>query len=179
LEYDRRVMKNLIVLIILVLIGFAIWKIIEAKKIENDELNAISKLPPSVANVVAQMDATQQAAFFAEYQKNKKSLVTAYILVFVFASYYFYFRKPVFNILLWFALALFGFGAIWIFIDLFRMPSIRREYNNEVARNALQTLSLGNSFGGLTNSEPTTPSNSTGVADPPDPIDQSENSDNA
>jgi uncharacterized membrane protein YagU involved in acid resistance len=171
--------KTLILLIVVVLLGLAIWKIVEAKKIENDELNSVSKLPPSVANVVAQMDATQQAAFFAEYQKNKKSLVTAYILVIVFASYYFYFRKPGLNILLWIASAFFGIGTIWIFIDLFRMPSIRNEYNNNVARNALQTLSLGNSFGGVTNIQPATPSASTDVVDPPSSVDQSEKPDNA
>lgn len=143
--------KTVILLVIVVLIGLAIWKIIQAKAVEDEELNSISKLPASVGNVVARMDPSQQAAFFAEYQKNKKSLVVAYVLVICFATYYFYFRKPGMNILLWFASILFGIGTIWIFIDLFRMPSIRREYNANVARQALQTLSMGSAFGGQAN----------------------------
>ena len=144
-------MKTVILLVVLVLIGLAIWKIVQARAVENEELNSISKLPASVGNVVARMDASQQAAFFAEYQKNKKSLVTAYILVICFATYYFYFRKPGLNILLWIASLAFGLGTIWILVDLFRMPSIRREYNANVARQALQTLSMGSAFGGQAN----------------------------
>jgi O-antigen/teichoic acid export membrane protein len=139
--------KSLIIIVGIVLLGLAIWKIVQARAAENDELNSISKLPASVGNVVARMDPTQQAAFFAEYEKNKKSLVVAYVLWIVFAVYYFYFRKPGLNILLWIAMMIVGIGTIWWIIDLFRMPSIRREYNANVARQALQTLSMGSAFG--------------------------------
>jgi len=139
-------MKTVGILIFLIALGLVIWKIMQARSEEDAELNSISKLPASVGNVVAQMDPSQQAAFFAEYQKNKKSLVVAYVAWILFAVYYFYFRKPGWNILLWVAFILFGVGTIWWIVDLFRMPSIRREYNEGVARQALQTLSLGSAF---------------------------------
>jgi len=43
----------------------------------------------------------------------------------------------------WFTLG--GFG-IWWLVDLFRMPSIVRGCNEQIAREALQTLALGNAF---------------------------------
>jgi TM2 domain-containing membrane protein YozV len=152
-------MKTVGILIFLIALGLVIWKIIQARSEEDAELNSIAKLPASVSNVVAQMDPSQQAAFFAEYQKNKKSLVVAYVAWYLFAVHYFYFRKPGWNILLW-ACFLFGglltfvligfpilvLAGIWWIVDLFRMPAIRREYNEGVARQALQTLSLGSSF---------------------------------
>jgi TM2 domain-containing membrane protein YozV len=138
-------MKDLIVLIVIVALGAAIWAAYRAKASEDQELNSLQSLPSSVSNVVAAMSPQQQAAFFEEYQKNKKSLVTAYLLWFFFSVYYFYFRKPGWNIALWLTM-LVGVGYVWWIVDFFRMPSIRREYNAARAREVLQTLSLASSF---------------------------------
>jgi Flp pilus assembly protein TadB len=142
-------MSGLEWVILLAVIGLVVWKVKQAKAEEDAELNSLAKLPSSVSQVVTQMNPQQQAEFFNEYQKNKKSLVIAYITWLIFAVYYFYFRKPGWNIALWIAFVAFGVGFIWWAVDFFRMPSIRREYNADVARQALQTLSLGSSFGHL------------------------------
>ncbi|MHB1733752.1 MAG: TM2 domain-containing protein [Ferrimicrobium acidiphilum] len=153
-------MKVIEFIILIVIIAAAVWAIRNAKAKDDSELNSINLLPSSVGNVVAQMNASQQAAFFAEYQKNKKSLVVAYVCWLIFGVYYFYFRKPGWNIALWIASFLF-IGEIWWIVDFFRMPSIRREYNTNVARQALQTLSMGAAF----NRGPITPP----LQDPPMP----------
>jgi len=154
-------MKILIVIIILAAIGAAVWKIIQAKAEENTELNSVAKLPPSVGHAVAQMDPNSQAAFFHEYQKSKKSLAVAYFCWLFFSVYYFYFKKPGMNIVLWITF-FFGVGEIWWIIDFFRMPSIRRDYNEGVARQVLHTLSIGAAFNNQPKQPPNVPGSTPG-----------------
>jgi len=148
--------KFLLILVIVLAAGAAVWKIVQARAEENAELNSISKLPASVGHVVAQMDTNTQAAFFHEYQKNKKSLVVAYVCWFFFSVHYFYFKKPGWNIALW-ASYFIALGFVWWVVDFFRMPSIRRDYNEGAARQAIQTLSLGSSFGQVHSPNPVPP----------------------
>ena len=133
------------VIIILIIIGAVVWKYRQAKALENEELNSIQQLPPTVGRAVSMMDPTSQSAFFAEYQKNKKSLATAYILWFFFGLHYAYFRNIKLQIIFWIS-CLFGIGLIWWAVDFFRMPSIRGEYRSATARQALQTLQFGDTF---------------------------------
>ncbi len=100
-------MKIFVILFILAAIVGAIWKISQAKAEENAELDSVAKLPPSVGHVVAQMDLDSQAAFFHEFQKNKKSLAVAYIAWLTLGVHYFYFKKPGLNIALWITYFLF------------------------------------------------------------------------
>jgi TM2 domain-containing membrane protein YozV len=153
--------KIIIVLIVLVAIGAAIWKIVQARAEENAELNSVAKLPPSVGHVVVQMDANSQAAFFHEYQNRKKSLVVAYVCWLFIGVYYFYFKKPGMNIVLWIT-CLTPVGWVWWIVDFFRMPSIRRDYNEGVARQALQMLSLGTAFKHVYPQQPPSPPQPTG-----------------
>jgi len=138
-------MKFVIILVVLLAVGATAWAVVQARRVENEELNAIGKLPASIGHVVAQMDPSQQAAFFHEYQSRKKSLVSAYLGWLFFGVYYFYFKQPVLNALFWAAWVV-GIGEVWWIIDFFRMPSIRRTYNEDVARQALQTLQMGQAF---------------------------------
>jgi len=133
------------IVIILALIGLVVWKYNKAKALENEELNNIRKLPPTVGRAVSMMDPASQSAFFAEYQSNKKSLATGYILWFFFGLHYAYFRNMKLQILLWVA-CLFGIGFIWWLVDFFRIPSIRNEQRDNAARLALQTLQFGLGF---------------------------------
>jgi TM2 domain-containing membrane protein YozV len=137
--------KTFIVVVILVLVVAAIWRAIAASREEATELGAIKALPASVGNVVGQMNREQQAVFFQEYQSGKKKLSVAYVCWIVLGMYYFYFRKPGLQVVFWLT-CLIGIGFIWWIIDFFRMPSLRRQYNEEIARKALQTLSLGSAF---------------------------------
>lgn len=139
-------MKLIIILVVLVAVGATAWAVVQARKVENEELNAISKLPASIGHVVSQMDPNQQAAFFLEYQSRKKSLVVAYLAWLCFGVHYFYFKKPTMNLLYW-ASWLVVIGEVWWIVDFFRMASIRRSYNEDMARLALQTLHMGQAFG--------------------------------
>ena len=147
-------MKTLVILIIVAAIAAAIYKSRQAKAIDDSEVNNIQALPPSVGRAVAMMDPASQSAFFSEYQMNKKSLAAAYILWVIFGAHYIYFRKVGLQIVFWLSWFV-GIGVLWWIIDLFRMPSIRRQYSEQIARQALQTLQTGAAFRGSSNVSPT------------------------
>ena len=135
----------IILLIILAAAGAAIWKYIQAKKDEAGEFTTLSKLPASVSHTVVQMDPASQSAFFQEYQAKAKRLSVAYALWFFFGCHYLYFRKTGMQIVYWLSWIV-VLGFFWWIVDFFRMPSIRRQYNEVVAREALQTLQIGAAF---------------------------------
>ena len=105
----------------------------------------MAKLPASVSHVVAQMDPTSRSAFFHEYQAKTKKLSVAYILWFFVGMHYIYFRKVGMQIAFWLSWLVIV-GEIWWVVDFFRMPSLRRQYNETIAREVLQTLQIGASF---------------------------------
>jgi hypothetical protein len=69
--------------VILLGIGFAIYKAYKANEEESAEANTIKSLPPTVQHTVAQMDSASQSAFFNEYDKKKKKLSVAYVFGFL------------------------------------------------------------------------------------------------
>lgn len=66
----------------------------------------------------------------------KKSVGTAYVLWFVFGAHYLYLGRIATQILLWLSM-LVGIGFIWMLVDLFRIPYLVEEYNNNVSDRAL------------------------------------------
>ncbi len=136
-------MKSLLPVIILVIIGFVIYKAIQANKEETSESRTIKSLPPTVQHTVALMDTLSQSAFFNEYEKKKRKKSVAYIALVLIGWHYLYLRKVGVQFAYWFTLG--GFGIWWI-ADLFRMPNLVRSSNEVIAREAIQTLSIGNQF---------------------------------
>jgi len=139
-------MKQLIVVVAALALVFIIYRAVVASRGETKEVQTVRSLPPSVQHVVAQMDARSQAAFFNEYARRKKSTVVGWILWFPFGFHYIYARKVGLQFLYWFTLD--GLG-IWMLIDLFRMPSIIRGVNEQIAREVLQTLHVGVAFAAM------------------------------
>ena len=126
--------------ITLLFVGFIAYK---AHEKESQEARTLRSLPPSVQHVVAQMEPGAQAAFFNEYERYKKRIVVAYLLLWLCGAHYFYLRQPLLNAAYWFT----GAGAwLWYWIDVFRMPSLVRTANEQSARQALQTLHVGAVF---------------------------------
>jgi hypothetical protein len=136
-------MKNLIILLVLVGACFAAYNAWKASQEESSEARTVKSLPPSVQHTVAQMDAAAQSAFFNEYESKKKKRSVGYIIWLVCGWHYLYTRKVGLQFAFWFTLG--GFGMWWI-ADLFRMSGIIRSCNEQIAREALQTLAIGNQF---------------------------------
>ena len=136
-------MKSLIILLVLCGLGIAVFKAYKANQEETSESRTVKSLPPTVQHTVAQMDAASQNAFFNEYEKKKKKVSIAYIVWIILGWHYLYLKKVGLQFAFWFTLG--GFGIWWI-ADLFRMPSLVRGANEMIARDALQTLSIGNQF---------------------------------
>lgn len=89
------------------------------------------------------MNASTQVAFFNEYERKKKRISMGYLLWILFGFHYLYYGKVGLQFAYWLTFA--GFG-VWALVDLFRMPSIARSANEQMARQALQTLQIGTAF---------------------------------
>jgi hypothetical protein len=149
-------------ILFLIAVGLVAFLAHRASQSESKEVRSIHSLPPSVQHVVEQMDNASQAAFFNEYELKKKKLSIGYVLWLIFGFHYLYYGKGWLQLFYWVTLG--GLG-IWALIDLFRMPSIRDEANEQIARQTLQTLHIGAAFGSpqssprFTHSSPSPPSN--------------------
>ena len=91
------------------------------------------------------MDSGSRAAFFNEYEKKRRKVSVGYIMWILLGLHYLYARKVGLQVVFWLACFV-GIGEIWWVVDLFRMPSIIRGSNEQMAREALQTLQVGASF---------------------------------
>lgn len=136
-------MRNIIILVLLGGIAFAGYNAWKASQAETKEGRTVKSLPPSVQHTVSQMDSQSQSAFFNEYANKRKKVSIGYLAWMVCGLHYFYVKKAGLQVA--FYLTGGGFG-LWWFADLFRMPGIVRDYNEIAAREALQTLSIGNQF---------------------------------
>jgi hypothetical protein len=130
-------MFKILILIVLIGAAIAVFRAYAASQQESREARTLRSLPPSVQHVVARMDPQGQAALFNEYEAKRKKTSVGYLLWLVGFHYLYYSKVGLF-----FAYWLTGGGAgFWTLADLFRMPSIARAANEQVARQALHTLS--------------------------------------
>lgn len=79
---------------------------------------------------------TEQEKLFV-LTANKKDTGIAYLCWFIFGVHYFYLNKPLTNIIYWLTLG--GLG-VWTLIDLFRIPSMVKKYNDEITRKNIEML---------------------------------------
>jgi len=96
-------------------------------------------LPAMVRNELANLSAQRQEEFVEEYRRKAKSAGTAYLLWLLLGWHYIYLRKWGLQILFWLTIG--GIGIWWI-IDLFRIPSMIRDYNKDVAVDVLRNLKV-------------------------------------
>lgn len=96
-----------------------------------------SKLPSMVRNELAKMSRARQFEFYEEYKRQQKSTSTGYLLWIFLGLHYGYTRKWGLQFAYWFTA---GGLFVWMFIDLFRMPSIIRNYNKDRAIEVMKNL---------------------------------------
>jgi hypothetical protein len=162
-------MKALIVIVILAIGAYAAYNAYKASQEETKEARTVKSLPPSVQHVVAQMDGGSQAAFFNEYEQKKKKKSVGWILWFFLGFHYLYVKKVGMQFAFWFTCE--GLGIWWI-VDFFRMPSIIRSANEQIARECLQTLHIGAAFASMTPSGSIAPAAPALMVQPIPPSDQ-------
>jgi len=97
-----------------------------------------NKLPSMVRNELAKMPAIKQEEYIEEYKRNIKSLGIAYLFMFfILGMHYGYIKKWGLQFVFW----LTGGGfIIWFLIDIFRLPSIIRDYNKDKAIETMRNL---------------------------------------
>lgn len=143
-EGGGNALGTFIVLLVLLALGFAGYRAYQASKQETSESRTVNSLPPSIQHVVTQMDSQSQNAFFNEYESKKKKKSIGWIAWFLLGWHYLYVGKVGMQFAFWFTLG--GFYIWWV-VDFFRMPSIIRSANEQIARNAIQTLGTAAAFG--------------------------------
>jgi TM2 domain-containing membrane protein YozV len=137
-------MKSLVYLIVIGMAVYAAYRAYQSAQEETSESRTIKSLPPSIQHVVARLDPEAQNAFFNEYEKKKKKKSVAWVVWLFLGWHYLYTGKVGLQFAFWFTLG--GFG-VWWFVDFFRIPSIVRSANEQIARSAIQTLAIAASFG--------------------------------
>jgi hypothetical protein len=92
-------------------------------------------LPFAVNAQLAELPEQAQRDFLNEYNRRAKNVVLSYILHFVFPAHYLYLDKVLTQILFWMT---FGGLGVWWFIDIFRMSSLVKDRNKEIADECLR-----------------------------------------
>jgi hypothetical protein len=135
--------QNLVIdAVVIGAVAFAVFKVVQNRKIDVD-VRTVAQLPASLQSVVSKMKPEAQNAFFIEYRSRRRKVWLSYLAWMAFGFHYLYNRKVGVQFLFW----LTGFGLlVWGLVDLFRMPSIVAEANSVIAREIVNTLSLGSTF---------------------------------
>jgi len=97
------------------------------------------QLPTAVRRSLANSDEAIQEDFVSEYRRTSRSLGVAYLLWLFLGWHYAYVGRWGIQFLYWLTLA--GF-FVWALIDLFRMPSIVRTYNQDKAVEAMRNVKM-------------------------------------
>ena len=98
-------------------------------------------LPLVVQSEVGNLSLIRQEQFADEYRRKRKSLPLAYLLWFILAAHYVYLGRWPMTLFLWVTL-FFTVGIIWWVVDIFRMPGMVRNRNNDVAIDVLRTIRI-------------------------------------
>ncbi|WP_304142724.1 TM2 domain-containing protein [Mesoflavibacter zeaxanthinifaciens] len=98
--------------------------------------------------------ATEKKAYLDEYNRKKKSVFTAYLLLIPLGWHYAYLKKWGLQVLCF--LTLWGF-LLWWFIDWFRVPSLVKNYNKDLS------VSLLNNFNWVSNKRDDTSENTSEI----------------
>ncbi|MBE4950722.1 TM2 domain-containing protein [Chryseobacterium culicis] len=85
------------------------------------------------------LNSEQQKIFISEFERRKKSVGISYLLWLLLGWHYAYLKKWG-----WLILYIFTVGGffIWVIIDLFRIPKMVEQYNNDLALEILRDISI-------------------------------------
>ncbi|SIT13512.1 hypothetical protein SAMN05421786_106145 [Chryseobacterium ureilyticum] len=86
-----------------------------------------------------ELNSEQQRIFVSEFERRKKSVGISYLLWFLLGWHYAYLKK--WGWLILYILTAGGF-FIWAIIDLFRIPRMVEQYNNDLALEVLRDISI-------------------------------------
>ena len=98
-------------------------------------------LPSMVRTELGKFSPSNQEAFLEEFRRKSKGLSLAYLCSLLYCHYGFLGRWGM-TVIMWLAsIATLGtVGLIWWLIDLFRMPSLIRNYNRDIAIDVLRNF---------------------------------------
>lgn len=142
----------LLFIIMLPFFGFiagAIYLYMQAAKAETeadkDPQLILRKLPSSTQMMLASLPQDKQMMFINEYKSQRKKKSSAYLSLPFFGSNYLYFGNMGMQFAKWASGFFFVFPfAIWQIYDLFTIPDQVKNYNDAVALNVINKLSIAN-----------------------------------
>jgi len=98
--------------------------------------SVVDLLPTIVKRELVKMDFQEQEMFMEEYKRKSKSKGTAYLLLLV-GFHYAYVKE--WGLQCVYFLTVYGL-FIWLIVDIFRMPSIIKSYNQDVSIEILRSM---------------------------------------
>jgi len=103
------------------------------------EEQIVKRLPILVRTEFGKMSAEEQAQFMEEFDRKRKQVALAYMAS-LFSLHYAYVGRWPMTFLMWLVGAVtLGFGIIiWWLVDLFRIPSLVRDKNSDIAVSILR-----------------------------------------
>ena len=96
-------------------------------------------LPSIVKNEIVKMPANKQGLFIDEFYRKSKNKGIAYLLWFIIGLHYIYLDKLGWQLFYWVTL---GSFLIWMFIDIFRIPGMVNDYNDDIAVDILRDIKI-------------------------------------
>ncbi len=94
-------------------------------------------LPIIVRAELQKQDDTQRQIFAEEFGKKRRTIFHCYGFLILFSAHRWYLGKPWMTVLQWITIACGGIGLIWVFVDLFLVPGMRRDRNPELSKGIL------------------------------------------
>jgi TM2 domain-containing membrane protein YozV len=94
-------------------------------------------LPTIVKAELSKQDDLKRQLFAEEFGRKRKTLFHSYGFLLLCSAHRWYLGQPWMTVLTWVLILCGGIGLIWVLVDLFLIPSMRRERNAEIAKSIL------------------------------------------
>lgn len=94
-------------------------------------------LPTIVKAELNKQDDYKRQLFAEDFGRKRKTLLGAYFFLLLCSAHRWYLGQPWMTVLTWLLILCFGIGVIWVIIDLFLIPSMKRERNAQIAKSIL------------------------------------------
>jgi hypothetical protein len=111
----------------------------EAFELESIPRAIAKQLPAMVRAELKKLTSEKQLQFLEEYQRRARRTGRAYLLLIALGWHYAYFRKWGHQVLFWVTM---GGVMCWWFIDFFRIPSMVRDCNKDIAVAVMKDLKV-------------------------------------
>ena len=99
----------------------------------------IQDIPSSLHKPFAKLTEDQQETFLSQYKSKRKSIFKTYLFFILLGCHYAYLGKTGLFIAYWITC---GGCFLWLIADIFRIPGLVQDYNEDKATQIMQNIKL-------------------------------------